>query len=258
VSVAVAGLIVVRGGHRVLDSVDLAVPGGTLLALVGPNGAGKTTLLRAVAGLQPADGRIALLGADAAGLSRAERARRVAYLAQTRAVAWPIRARELVALGRLPHGGRIDALGDGDRRAVEDALRLTDVAAFAERPLDTLSGGERARVLLARALAQETPVLLVDEPAQALDPQHQLRIMEVLAARARAGTTVVAVLHDLALALRFADLVAVLDQGRAVAAGAPDTVLSEALIARVFGIEVLSGRHRGRGWVLPWSTREPD
>jgi iron complex transport system ATP-binding protein len=239
------------GSATVLDRVDMDVSGGDLVGLIGPNGAGKTSLLRLLAGLlSPGGGDIAYDGRDLPGLPLPERARRVAYLAQGDTVHWPIGVVPLVALGRLPHRG--SASPDADRAAVERALEMADVVEFRDRTLDTLSGGERARVLLARALAVEAPVLLADEPIAALDPYHQLQIMELLRAAAGGGTGVVAVLHDLALAHRFCDRLVLIAHGRKIADGPPDEVLTDANLATAYGIAV----RRGDGYILPWTRLE--
>jgi len=222
------------------------------MGFIGPNGAGKTTLLRAVAGLAPYDGRITVAGQDLATLAPAARARLMAYLPQRRDVAWGLAARDVVALGRLPHLGVGRRESDADRAAIAAAMTAADVAALADRPVDRLSGGERARVLLARALAQAAPLLLADEPTAALDPFHQLQVMEVLRAEAEAGRAVVAVLHDLALAARFAHRVALLSDGRLAAVGSPEEVLTEDRLAAVYRVTALAGTRDGARWILPW------
>jgi iron complex transport system ATP-binding protein len=179
-------------------------------------------------------------------LDRAVRAKRIAYLPQSGGVSWPLPVRDVVALGRLPHGEAPDALRPEGERAVAEAVAAVGLLGFEDRPVTELSGGERARALLARALAVEAPVLLADEPVAALDPRHQLLVLAVLRERARAGATVVAVMHDLALASRFADRMVLLDQGRLVADGTPVEVLTAARLESVFGIEaVVAGAGEG-------------
>jgi iron complex transport system ATP-binding protein len=227
------------------------MPAGSFTVVVGPNGAGKTTLLRALAGLLPAGAAVTLDGRSLAALSAGERARAVAYLAQGGGVAWAIPVRDVVALGRLPHGERPERLSDEGRRAVAEALAAVGLDGFEGRPATELSGGERARALLARALATRAPVLLADEPVAALDPRHQLAVLDVLRARARAGAAVVAVMHDLSLAARFADAICLLEAGRVVAAGSPEAVLTEGRLAASFGIVARVTRMDGALLVVP-------
>ena len=243
----VADLHVSLGGKPVLRGVTLDLAPGALTGLVGPNGAGKSTLLKAMAGLvAPARGRVSLDGEDIAHMPPRPRARRIAYLPQGHALHWPLSARDVVALGRLPHGG---AQNDA---AVTRAMQRTGAAAFAARSIATLSGGEQSRVMLARALAVEAPVLLADEPVASLDPYHQLFVMALLRELAREGQLIVAVLHDLALAARFCGRLVLMQEGRMIAAGAPDTVLTGDNLARAYGVEALHGSHRDEAFVLAW------
>lgn len=238
------------GGRTVLDRAGLRVKGGEMLGLLGPNGAGKTTLLKVLAGLVgPA--RVLLDGADAALLTPRQRARAVSFLPQGSDVHWPLSVADVVALGRHPHGADCAR----DRDAVARALAETDTQALARRPVNTLSGGERARVLLARALAVEAPVLLADEPVAHLDPGHQLQVLALLRRRADSGDAVVVVLHDLALATRHCHRVMVLDHGRVVADGPPAAVLDDSLLAQVYGVTAARGEHWGVPYLLPWAAR---
>ncbi|WP_296571977.1 ABC transporter ATP-binding protein [Phreatobacter sp.] len=243
------------GGHPVLRDVTLAVAAGALLAVVGPNGAGKTSLLRAVAGLAPFTGTIRLGGETLGAGAAAARARRIAYLPQRSELAWALSVRDAVLLGRLPHGDPFSRATPEDGRAVAAALDRLGLAALAGRPVTELSGGERARVMLARALATEAPLLLADEPTTALDPAHQLAVLGLLREIAAEGRTVLAVLHDLTLAARFADTVAVLDQGRLMAAGPPEETLSEALLGTVFGLACTRVLVDGRQVPVPLARR---
>jgi len=250
--IELADAVVRFGERKALDGVDCAVRAGAMVALVGPNGAGKTTLLRALADLQPLQaGEARYDGKRARELPRGELARRVAYLAQGGEAHWPLRVDHLVALGRLPHRRPFAGLSAADRAAVEAALAAADVAHLRARTLAELSGGERARVLLARALAVEAEILLADEPVAALDPAHQLAAMAVLRAAARQGAGVVVVLHDLTLAVRFCDRVIALAGGRAIADG-PPAALTDAVIADAYGVEALRGEHRGEPFLVPW------
>jgi len=248
------GLGVTLAGRPVLNDISLSLASGHLVALVGPNGAGKTTLLRALAGLVPSDGAIHVGGDALVSLSLRERARRFSYLAQGHTVHWPLPARDIVALGRYPHGATDPArLTPGDSEAVLRAMQATDVMEFATRRVTELSGGERSRVALARVLAVEAPVILADEPTSSLDPRHQIDVMKTLRIAADRGTLVIVVTHDLGLAARFADTVLVLSDGRLVSQGAPAEALSEQVMAKVFRISAFRAEFQREAVIVPWA-----
>ncbi len=253
-SLAVDSLRVVLGGRPVVEGVSLHCPARSLVAVVGPNGAGKTSLLRALVGLVPSTGAIRLDDVELARLPSGERARRIAYLPQGHEAHWPLPARDIVALGRFPHGATDPArLPPADARAVADAMRLTGTEALAERSVTALSGGERARVALARVFAVQARLILADEPTAALDPRHQLDVMRAMRNAAEAGALVLAVTHDLGLAARFADRIVVMEAGRVAADGVPEEALSPEVLLRVFGIEAYRGVHRGQAVIVPWA-----
>jgi iron complex transport system ATP-binding protein len=225
------------GGNTILDNVGVTLAPREFVALVGPNGAGKTTLIKALAGLIPCFGKVEIEGRDRATMSLRERAKAIGYLPQGHEFSWPLPVAEIVALGRYPHADPFSPVSAADRHAVARALEATGMQAFATRIVTTLSGGERARVALARVLATQTRILLADEPTMSLDPRHQFVVMEILQRTARAGGAVLAVVHDLALAARYADRVLILEKGRVAADGRPDEALTADRIATIFGVE---------------------
>jgi iron complex transport system ATP-binding protein len=233
------GVGVRLGGALIVERADVALRAGELTALVGRNGAGKTTLVRALAGLLPCEGEIVVDGRALASLAPRERARRIAYLPQGNAFHWPLSVANVVALGRYPHTDPFSRVTGDDRAAVARALAATETDDLAERSVTTLSGGERARVALARALATGAAVLLADEPTVSLDPRHQLVVMALLREAARAGGAVLAVVHDLALAARFADRVLIMDRGRLTVDAPPAEALSTERIAAAFGVDAV-------------------
>ncbi|MCX0243564.1 heme ABC transporter ATP-binding protein [Streptomyces drozdowiczii] len=251
----VSGLRVRLGGRQVLDSIDLTAYAGEVLALVGPNGAGKSTLLAALAADLPAEsGAVRIDGRPVTDWSAPELALRRAVLPQTAALAFPFPVEEVVRMGRAPWAGTDRA--DEDDPAVAEAMAATEVTGFAGRPFSALSGGERARVALARVLAQRAPLLLLDEPTAALDLRHQELVLRICRERAAAGDAVVVVLHDLGLAAAYADRAAVLHEGRIAVAGPPGEVFSGELLGRVYRqpVEVFPHPRTGVPLVVPDRT----
>jgi iron complex transport system ATP-binding protein len=233
-------LRVAYGPLLALDQVSLTLEAGELLGLVGPNGSGKSTLIRAVSRIVPClAGRTRLLGDDASHLPQREIARRVAVVPQTPALPEAFSALAVVLLGRTPHLGILQSEGPGDLAATRQAMEATDTWRLAGRPVGELSGGERQRVILARALAQDTPLLLLDEPTAHLDIGHQAATLALMLDLCRSlGKGVLAAVHDLTLAAQFCHRLVMLHSGRVVASGDPARVLTEERLGEVYGARV--------------------
>ena len=246
------GLSLSLGDTRALDAVSATFATGQVTAVLGPNGAGKSTLLACLAGLRaPDSGAVRLAGVARELLPRRDLARRIGFLPQTADVNWDVDVAALVAMGRFPHRGRWGETAD-DKAAVAAAMQATDVTALASRVVNSLSGGERGRVLLARVLAGTPEWLLADEPLASLDPAHQLDVLDCLREIAGRGAGVVVVLHDLNQAARGADAVVLMRAGRIVAQGPPDKVLTPALIAQTYGVTAHVGHTPdGRRFIIP-------
>jgi iron complex transport system ATP-binding protein len=240
------------GGRPVVQGVSTAVERGEWIALIGPNGAGKTTLLRAIAGLVPFSGSIALDGRPVQDLRRAELARMLAVVPQEPATPPWMTVAEYVLLGRTPHLGTFASEGRHDRDAAASALGRLDLLGYRERPLGTLSGGEKQRVVVARALAQEARIVLLDEPTASLDIGHQQHALELLdALRSESGLTLVAAMHDLTLAAQYADRMLLLQRGQVALEGVPRDVLTEQAIATHYGAAIDVVPVGGRLAVVP-------
>lgn len=250
---AASGIVVRLNGRRILDGVDVDLRTGELVGLIGPNGSGKTTSLRVLLNLQAAQaGAVLLDECPVQALSRREFARRVAYMPQGGEVFWPLTVERVVALGRLPHRLPWAGVGAADREAIERAMSEADVTHLQGRTITTLSGGERMLVHLARVIAGQAEMILADEPTAALDPFHQLQVMEQLLKTARRGGAVLVVLHDLTLAARYCDRLILLDGGRVVAAGPPYEILSDRNLADTYRVHALRGGAGAQRFVLPW------
>ncbi|MBA8903512.1 ABC transporter ATP-binding protein [Phyllobacterium sp. P30BS-XVII] len=225
------------GSRPVLHDVSLAVGKGEFIGLIGPNGAGKSTLLKSILGLVPSVGEIQIAGTSAGQLSLKERAKHVAYLPQEREISWAISVEHLVSLGRTPYLSGFSRPVPNNIALVESAMERTEVTAFRHRSALELSGGERARVLIARALAQDAPLLLADEPTAGLDPAHQIGLMQSLADIAHKGSAVVVSLHDLGLAARWCTRLVLIHEGKIVADGLPADVLTADHMRNIYGVE---------------------
>ena len=244
--IAVRGLSVRLGGVSIVDRIDLDIAAGEWVTVIGPNGAGKSTVLRAVAGVLPYRGEVLVDGGRLDRLSRRERARTVALVAQSPVVPPGIRVVDYTLLGRTPYIAPLGRESRSDLAAVDEVLAALDLERFAGRRLDTLSGGERQRVFLARALAQGARILLLDEPTSALDIGHQQEVLELVdRLRTDRDLTVLATMHDLATAGEYADRMVLLAGGRVVAAGSPHEVLTEHLLAEHYRarVRVVAGEH---------------
>jgi iron complex transport system ATP-binding protein len=245
---------VVRETRAILDGISLSLQRSEVLGIVGPNGAGKSTLLRVMAGLiEPEGGAVCLDGTDLGRWSRADLARRIAYLPQHPECHWAMTVERVVALGRLPHLAVWQGPSPADRQAIQSAMDAANVVHLAHRRAGSLSSGEHARVMLARALASNPALLLADEPVADLDPYHSLDVMHHLGTLARSGRAVAVVLHDLTLAMRYCDRVVLVNHGRIVAEGPAETTLSAANLAEIYRIDALRGCHDGESYLLPWN-----
>ncbi len=243
---------VVIDGKPLLHNVSITLAENSLIGLIGPNGAGKSTLINILAGLQQTQsGQVTLDGKRLQHYSGRERAQWISWLEQQGKVHWPINVRRLVSLGRLPHQSSWHTPDATVQQAIETAMAETDCLHLSDRQFSTLSGGEQARVLMARALAATPRVLLADEPIAALDPGHQLQTMQLLRRFANNGKACIAVLHELSLAARYCDSLFLMDQGQLVDQGDPGTVLTDENLKRVYGIKAMRG-DQPVPWIVPY------
>lgn len=227
-----------RQDHTILDGVDLTIAPGEFCALIGPNGSGKSSLLRVLAGLwSAAQGEVTLDGVPLSRVKRSELARRVSLVPQDTRIDFGFTVEEIVATGRYPHRGRFDRETADDRRRVDEALELCDVAHLRKRCVTTLSGGERQRALIARSLATDAEYVLLDEPTASLDVEHSIGVLDLCRSLAESGRAIVLATHDLSAAATCAHSVAVVSAGRLVADGPRDAVLTTRVIEQVFGVQ---------------------
>ena len=231
------GLRVSREQREILTDVAIDLQAGEMLGLIGPNGAGKSTLLRLLAGVMKADaGELSLEGRPMASIPQPERARRIAYLPQLSEIAWPMSVERIIELGRTPHLEPWQEPGEHDQAIIEQVMEQTDLMTFRDRAFNTLSGGEQARVLLARAMVTQPDILLADEPVSALDPAHQLDVMDLVRQHCESGRSVIVVLHDLSLAAHYCHRLQLLHQGATLAEGSAEAVLDEKNLADAYDI----------------------
>jgi len=243
-------------GRQVLKNIDLGLEAGEVTGLLGPNGAGKSTLMRALAGQLAYQGHVEIDGQAIAGMSDMDRAKITTWLPQQRVLSWPISVQAVVELGRLPWHGWRRAMSQLDRDKCATAMDLLDVTGLAGRPATELSGGEQARVLMARAVAQDTPVLVADEPASGLDPAHQISMMAALRRLAGQGRTVFVSLHDLSLAARWCDRLVLMKDGMIAADGPPGKVITDTTLRDVYGISAQIGQDECGLWLAPLGLTE--
>jgi iron complex transport system ATP-binding protein len=244
-------LNIIKSDRLLVKDVSMDVTGGELIGLIGPNGAGKSTLLSLLAGIdKPDSGSIALDGQTLLDIPLNERAIKIGWLEQLGTVHWPVTVERLVMLGRIPHLPSWGNPSDADLNAVERAITVADCSSIRKQVVTTLSGGERSRVLLARALAAEPTMLFADEPVSALDLGHQLQTMQLLRDFASDEKAAVVVLHDLSLAARYCDKLYLMHEGEVVAKGSIASVLSTENIARVYGVSIVAGCDQVP-WIIP-------
>jgi len=255
-SLVASDINVTLSGKSILKNISVEFQDGKVIGLIGPNGAGKSTLIRALAGLQMVEsGQISFNNQQLHSLPQLELAKKITYLPQIGECHWPMAVERVVMLGRHPH---VDShcSNDVDMQAVEQALKDTDITHLIGRSVNELSGGERARVMLARALATQSDVLLADEPIASLDPRHQIEVMVLLNKLAQQGKTVIVVLHELHLAMRYCDSLVMIDQGQKKSEGLPNDVLTPINLNTVYGIGALFGNHQNTNWLLPWEIKK--
>jgi len=240
----IEGASLERGGAVLVDQANLVVQPGEFVALLGPNGAGKTSFIQVALGLAAASAGTCLLdGRPVSDMGAVERARLCAYLPQSRPLAWPNSVRDVVALGRFAYGAAMGRLRPEDAEAVRTALAECNIVHLADRQCDTLSGGELARVHFARARASRAPLLIADEPIAALDLRHQFQILDLIKAYTNSGGGALVILHDVALAARYASRLVWMNNGRVVADGTPGETLTENRMADIFGVRTLITGH---------------
>lgn len=252
VTITLDGVTTSLGKRRVLHALSTKFEPGSLIGIIGPNGAGKSTLIRTLLGLiKPDSGSVFIDGRELNQIPQSEVARTIAYLPQGQTLHWPLSVERLVALGRLPHLGPLSRFSEEDQARIQSAMERANVLHLRERTATELSGGERARVMLARALAVEAPALIADEPLASLDPGHQFDVMELLAREAKSGKLIITVLHDLTMAARFCDHLVLLKDGDLMSSGKPLDVLTPERLSNVYGITASVDLSHGWPTIIP-------
>lgn len=251
-------ITIVYNGNPVVNDLSLSVSGGEMVGLIGPNGAGKTSVLRGLAGLHSLrSGQVLLDGRDVRHLSPSERARSIGYVPQGGTDVWSLTVEEIVLLGRAPHRGWLLPYSAMDRAAVEHALIQTDLLSLRTRPMDKLSGGERQRALIARALAQEARLLLLDEPTANLDFRFQMQVLDLARRLAsESGPVVLVAIHDLGMAARYCDRLVLIADGREFASGTPPQVFTPQTLQTVFGVQGQLYRDPHGQWAISAKRRD--
>lgn len=252
----VENLWVQLNGGNIIKGVSLHIGEGEFVGLIGPNGAGKSTLLKALFGLVRRSGMVSFAGQDSSTMQSSQRAQVASYLPQERDIHWPVDVERLVGLGRSQMRASFAPPSEQDQRAIETAMEQMDIADLRKRPATTLSGGERARVLIARVLAQETPLILADEPTSGLDPSHQIALMSCFSSLAAGRRSVVCCLHDLSLAARWCHRIIVIDNGRITADGTPSEVLTAEMMRTVYGVNAYVSEFQSELVFLPWNLSQ--
>lgn len=244
-------------GASILKNVTAEIKQGEMVGLIGPNGAGKSSLIKTILGLHDAvSGDIIIDGQNLHDYDLKARAKKMAYAAQGAPVHWPLNVETIVGLGRIPHLNPWQKLTEQDQAAINDALEKTDTVSLKSRQATSLSGGERARVLLARVLATEAPFILADEPVAALDPSHQLQVMDILKGLTRDGGSVLIAMHDLNHALRYCDRLILLDDGKVVGQDTPEIILSDDNLLNVFGVTATRWSDNGESFIVPFKSKQ--
>ncbi len=252
IGLEVKDLDVVLSGVPIVTGANFTVKPGEVVGLIGPNGAGKSTILKAILGLTDrTGGDIVISGVGTDEYEAKERARKISYVPQGAPIHWPLTAERTVCLGRTPHLNPWQDMRTEDKAAVNTAMKQTDCWHLRDRLVTTLSGGERARVMLARTMAVGADYMLADEPTASLDPFHQLQVMDIMKTQASAGVGVLIVMHDLSLAMRTCDKLVLMNEGKVLAKGSPDTVLTDANLKTAFNVDVARWEDAGLHYIAP-------